>query len=94
MAVYDLDQSSDSRALIEAYNSAGYFLVTHTISSLDELERLIEDGDVRVGLLIPPVYSNSLQTGQPAEIAAIGLTGHEKRHRSISCLLRQRCERN
>ncbi|HSG25483.1 MAG TPA: ABC transporter permease [Anaerolineales bacterium] len=71
MAVYDLDQSSDSRALIEAYNSAGYFLVTHTISSLDELERLIEDGDVRVGLLIPPDYSNSLQTGQPAEIGVI-----------------------
>jgi ABC-2 type transport system permease protein len=71
LAVYDLDQSSDSRALIEAYNSAGYFLVTHTISSLDELERLIEDGDVRVGLLIPPDYSNSLQTGQPAEIGVI-----------------------
>ena len=71
MAVYDLDQSSDSRALIEAYNSAGYFLVTHIISSVEELERLIENGDVRVGLLIPPDYSNSIQTGQSAEIGVI-----------------------
>ena len=71
MAVYDLDQSSDSRALIKAYNSAGYFLVTHTISSLEELETLIEFGDVRVGLLIPPDYSNMLQRGQSAEIGVI-----------------------
>jgi len=71
MAVYDLDQSSDSRALIEAYNSAGYFLVTHAISSLEELERLIENGDVRVGLLIPPDYSGSLQAGQSTEVGVI-----------------------
>jgi ABC-2 type transport system permease protein len=71
MAVYDLDKSSQSRDLIEAYSSSNYFMVSDYISSNAELETLIENGEVRVGLLIPPDFSSQLQTGQTAQVSFI-----------------------
>lgn len=71
MAVYDLDKSEASRALIQAYGNAEYFLVTNYVSSEEELQKLIEYGEVRVGLLIPPDYSRSLSTGKPAQVGFV-----------------------
>ena len=52
MVVYDLDRSPQSRALIEAYSTADYFLVDYYASSEDEFNQLIEYGDARVGMII------------------------------------------
>jgi ABC-2 type transport system permease protein len=71
MAVYDLDRSADSRALIETYSTADYFLVEVYVSSEEELEELIEFGDVRVGLLIPPEYGERIRTGGTAEVGFV-----------------------
>ncbi|MEJ2758537.1 MAG: ABC transporter permease [Anaerolineales bacterium] len=71
MAVYDLDKTAESRALVEAYSKADYFLVSYYIASEDELTTLIENGQVRVGLLIPPGYGENLQTGQTGEVAFV-----------------------
>ncbi|MGD2026586.1 MAG: ABC transporter permease [Anaerolineales bacterium] len=71
MAVYDLDRSADSRALIETYSTADYFLVEVYVSSEEELEELIEFGDVRVGLLIPPEYGERIRTGETAEVGFV-----------------------
>ena len=71
MAVYDLDRTAESRALIETYSTADYFLVEVYVSSEEELEKLIEFGDVRVGLLIPPEYSEHIRTGETAEVGFV-----------------------
>jgi ABC-2 type transport system permease protein len=71
MAVYDLDRSPDSRELIEAYNSAGYFLINYYVDSQEELEQLIEFGDAKVGLLIPPDYGQTLQSRETAEVGFV-----------------------
>ena len=54
-----------------AYGNAEYFLVTNYVSSEEELQKLIEFGEVRVGLLIPPDYSRSLSTGKPAQVGFV-----------------------
>ena len=71
MAIYDLDHSPESRDLIGAYRSAGYFVIEHFVSSEDELEQLVEFGEVRVGLLIPPDYSEMIKSGQQAEVGFV-----------------------
>lgn len=71
MAVYDLDKSAESRELIEAYSAADYFRVDYYINSEEELTTLIEFGDARVGLLIPPDYGQNLQSGATAEVGFV-----------------------
>ncbi len=71
MAVYDLDRSVESRALIEAYSSANYFLISDYIASEEELETLVENGKIKVGLLIPPDYSSQIKTGEAAQVGFI-----------------------
>ena len=71
MAVYDLDHSAESRALVEAYSTADYFLVAHYVDSIEEMEELIEFGEARVGLLIPPDYGQDLATGSPAQVGFV-----------------------
>ncbi len=71
MAVYDLDRSAESRALVETYSTADYFLVNDYVSSEEELAELIEFGEVGVGLLIPPGYGENLQQGKTAEIGFV-----------------------
>ncbi len=63
LAVFDQDQSADSRALLEAYRSTDYFLNTYTVQSLDELQTLIEFGKVNAAIIIPPDYSAQISTG-------------------------------
>jgi ABC-2 type transport system permease protein len=71
MAVYDLDRSPESHELIDAYRTADYFLIDYYVSSHEELEELVEFGDVRVGLLIPPDYGLMLQSGETAEVGFV-----------------------
>jgi ABC-2 type transport system permease protein len=71
MAVYDLDRSKESRALIQAYRNAEFFQVTEYVSSEEELQTLIEYGDARVGLLIPPDYNQNLTTGETAQVGFV-----------------------
>jgi ABC-2 type transport system permease protein len=71
MAVYDLDHSPESRELIDAYSQSGYFLIDYYVESDAELERLVEFGEVRVGLLIPPDYGSLLLSHKTAEVGFV-----------------------
>ncbi len=69
--VYDLDKSPESRALLDAYRAADYFKIDQYAATLDELEYLIEMGEARIGIMIPPDYSEKLNARQTAEIAIV-----------------------
>jgi ABC-2 type transport system permease protein len=60
LAVWDQSRSPESRALLEAFKGANYFTITYTINSQDEIAELIERGDIRAALIIPPDYSRRL----------------------------------
>jgi ABC-2 type transport system permease protein len=70
-AVLDGDHSPDSRALIEAYRASSYFDLVQTASSEAEIERLMDAGQVRAGLIIPPDYSAPLGAGSQAQVAFV-----------------------
>jgi ABC-2 type transport system permease protein len=71
LAVMDGDHSAESRALIRAYQSSGYFQVTRYVDSEDQMARLLDAGLVRAALVIPPSYGHSLLAGQPVEVGFV-----------------------
>ncbi len=68
LAVLDQCRCTDSRALLEAYRAADYFTIAYTAASEDELRTLIENGQARAAILIPPDYSQRLISGD-AQVA-------------------------
>jgi ABC-2 type transport system permease protein len=71
MAVYDLDRSPASRELLEAYQAADYFLLSQDVDSEDELRELIEKGEARLGIIIPPDFGTNIKGGGKTEIAIV-----------------------
>jgi ABC-2 type transport system permease protein len=70
MAVYDQCQCAESRALVNSYRAADYFKLAYTTGSETEIRNLIESGQARAGLIIPPDYATSLAQGK-AEVAFV-----------------------
>ena len=63
LAVWDQSQTAQSRALLDAFRSADYFHISYAVGSQDEYRALIERGDVRAALIIPPDYDQRLTQG-------------------------------
>jgi ABC-2 type transport system permease protein len=63
MAVWDQSQTPQSRALLDAFRAADYFKIEYSVGSQHEYQALIEAGDVRVALVIPPDYDRRLLEG-------------------------------
>ncbi len=63
LAVFDQSNSTQSRALLDSYRAADYFAITHAARSESEIQNLIETGQARAALIIPPDYANRIQAG-------------------------------
>jgi ABC-2 type transport system permease protein len=70
MAVVDQCQCADSRSLLDAFRVTDYFKLEFSADSEDDLRTLIENGQIKVGLIIPPDYHTRLAEGQ-AQVAFI-----------------------
>jgi len=70
LAVYDQSRSPEARALLDAYRAADYFKIAYAVESEAEVQRLIESGAAKAGLIIPPDYATRLADGS-AQVAFI-----------------------
>ncbi len=57
LAVWDQSKTPESRQLLDAFRAADYFTIDYFVNSSDEYQKLIESGDARVALVIPPDYA-------------------------------------
>lgn len=64
LAVFDQSNSAESRALLDAYRAADYFSIAFAAGSESEIQALIETGQARAALIIPPDYANRLKEGE------------------------------
>ncbi len=71
LAVYDQDKSAESTRLLEAYQAADYFKIAYDVNSPAEIQRLMDNGSVKAGIIIPPDYAETVSTGEKTEIAFI-----------------------
>jgi ABC-2 type transport system permease protein len=68
LAVYDQCRCAESRLLLDAYRAADYFKLAYVAGSSDEVRDLIEQGEVRAAIVIPPDYDAALLEGR-AQVA-------------------------
>jgi ABC-2 type transport system permease protein len=71
MAVFDQDRRPAARELLDAFRAAGYFRLAYDVGSEAELRDLIDSNRARVGLVIPPDYSDQLRGNGSAQVAFI-----------------------
>lgn len=70
-AVYDQDQSPASRALVDAFPNSGYFRRGHEIRTDAEIGPLLDRGQARLVLVIPPDFSEKLSAGETAMVQTL-----------------------
>lgn len=69
IAIYDEDQSSLSRKLIQVYGDTVKFDIVAYPSTSEELRQLLAEETVQVGVEIPNDFSESIKLGHSTEIA-------------------------
>src|SRR5438094_5968983 len=68
LAVEDRDHSSASRSLVASFLNSGYFDIAAEVQSDADITRLMDRGDVRAVLVIPPGLSRNLDLGQTVPV--------------------------
>jgi ABC-2 type transport system permease protein len=71
LAVLDRDRTPQARALLDAYKAADYFRLAYEVDSEQELRVLIDRGEARAGVIIPPGYGRRISAGEQAVISFI-----------------------
>jgi ABC-2 type transport system permease protein len=71
VAVYDEDHSPLSREYLYALTNSEYFRFKGFVDSAAELDRMIQSGSVRAGVVIPPDFSRKLHGQEPASIQVL-----------------------
>jgi ABC-2 type transport system permease protein len=71
LAVLDQSRSTQSRALLDAFRATGYFVTSYEAANESDLERLIDGGQAKTGLIIPPDYGQKVSRGQSVSVAFI-----------------------
>jgi ABC-2 type transport system permease protein len=68
LAIYDQDQTSLSRKLVQMYEDAERFRAVSYVSDDEEMEKEIRTGNVKAALIIPADFSKNIQSGQGTNI--------------------------
>src|SRR3984893_4727593 len=71
LAVEDNDRTTASRRLVSSFINSGYFDLTAEVSSDRQYSRLLDRGDVRAVLVIPPGLQEKLLTGRRVPVQVI-----------------------
>jgi len=70
LAVLDRDRSQDSRDLVRAFTSSGYFVQAATLRDDAEVTEDLQHGRTKIVLIIPPGFARDLGAGRAAEVQA------------------------
>ena len=70
-AVYDQDRSPSSRRLVSMLRGSLLFDPDYYVGSQAEIERLLKQGTVKVGLIIPPDFGADLASGRGTAVQVL-----------------------
>jgi ABC-2 type transport system permease protein len=68
MAVVDLSKTDTSRAFIQRFPDSGYFVYAYDVQSESEIMKLIDSGAAKAGLIIPPDFGKTMDSGGSAAV--------------------------
>ena len=69
--VFDQSISTDSREMIEAFTASGYFDIEYMANSYEEVNRMIDSGKAKAGIVFPPDYARSVRRGTSAPVQVL-----------------------
>ena len=67
-AVLDLDESSRSRELLDAFEASGYFRVVRRLTRQAQVEEVLDRGEALVVIVLPPDFARDLDGGRSAAL--------------------------
>ena len=73
LPVYVLDQdgSQQSQDLLKHFQASEYFHIAGVVTGYAELTRALDDGDAKMGIVIPWDFSQRLHDGRPVTVQAL-----------------------
>ena len=69
--VYDLDEREDSRELVDAFVSSRKFRIVERVHDQGAFDAALASGRAKVGIKIPPDYSDRLLHGEQASVQVL-----------------------
>lgn len=70
-AVFDQSRTPESRTLLQAFTNTTYVNLNYYTTSFGQVQRLIDGGEAKIGVLIPPDYADRLRSGRTAQVGMI-----------------------
>jgi ABC-2 type transport system permease protein len=71
MAVLDRDQGQESLNFIQRFSASPYFHLRFSVRDEKEMERLIDEGEVKIGLVLPWDFSKTIKAEKLISIQAL-----------------------
>ncbi|MEK7400865.1 MAG: ABC transporter permease [Gemmatimonadota bacterium] len=69
--VLDESRTAQSRALVDIMKNTGYFDIVAAARSRDAIRRMVQGGEIRAAVIIPPDFAHRLKRGQGAQAQMI-----------------------
>lgn len=69
--VFDQSLSAESRDLLNSFTASGYFDVHYAVGSYDDVNKMIDSGKAKVGIIFPPDFAPSITKGQSSPVQVI-----------------------
>jgi ABC-2 type transport system permease protein len=70
-AVFDQSRTPESRRLLDAFVNTTYVNLRYYTNRFDQVRGLLDGGQAKIGILIPPDYARRLQAGRTASVEVI-----------------------
>jgi ABC-2 type transport system permease protein len=69
--IVDLDRTTLSRDIIEAFSRSGYFQIVDKVNSYDDIDWFLTTGSASLAILIPPDLERRIQGNRTAQIGIL-----------------------
>ncbi|WP_427111877.1 ABC transporter permease [Megasphaera sueciensis] len=87
IVIYDQDQSSVSRSLIQVYDDSERFDVKYYVNTQEEMSQLLKEGKAQVALGIPKDFSKQIKLGYGTDVVlAINSTNNIFANSALSAI--------
>jgi ABC-2 type transport system permease protein len=69
--LFDQSKSPASQSLLDAFRATGFFSYDYIAYNEADVNKLIDGGTAKVGIIIPPTYASDLLAGRTAEVSVL-----------------------
>lgn len=69
--VFDQSLSPESRDMLESFSASGYFAISASVNSYNDVTRAIDSGKAKVGVIFPPDFAVDVRKGTSAPVQVI-----------------------